>query len=355
MKRAILVKLGVLLVPLLLVGITAQMAKAQEDTTIVTDTLYSTSEIDGGIWYSQYYSTLFVNTIAGTYSAGDGWDWITGGENYVRSYLSFDLSSLPDSIIVREATVKLYQFHSIGDDTGGRFPVWDVPGGDTLFCIMDHIDYGAYLDTSDWGAGNPGHPKTLTSNIGVISDDTTIEYKTLDVTRYVQADIDDGRKRSQFRIRFPIDTDHDERDDRLEFYWSRTTPPPYVLITYRKQDAVREWGDYSLPVEFDLEQNFPNPFNASTTVRYTLPQVIGERFKVKGGPNTSRLIPITLKIYNILGKEVRRLVSEEQRVGRYEVVWDGKDEQGKDLASGVYFCKLEYGGFIAVRKLVLLR
>jgi len=354
MKVTVLVKLGILLVPLLLVGMIPLVAGAQEDTTIVMDTLHSTSGIDGGISYSAYYSMLFVNTVSVAYGAGDFWNWFTWSEDHERAYLSFDLVTLPDSIIVIEATVNLYQVVSIGNDSS-CFPIWDVPGGDTLFCIMDHIDYGAYLDTSDWGAGNPGHPKTLTSNIGVISDDTTIEYKTLDVTRYVQADIDDGRKRSQFRIRFPIDTDHDERDDRLEFYWSRTTPPPYVLITYRKQDAVREWGDYSLPVEFDLEQNFPNPFNASTTVRYTLPQVIGERFKVKGGPNTSRLIPITLKIYNILGKEVRRLVSEEQRVGRYEVVWDGKDEQGKDLASGVYFCKLEYGGFIAVRKLVLLR
>jgi len=347
MKRAILVKLGVLLVPLLLVGITAQMAKAQEDTTIVTDTLYSTSEIDGGIWYSQYYSTLFVNTIAGTYSAGDGWDWITGGENYVRSYLSFDLSSLPDSIIVREATVKLYQFHSIGDDTGGRFPVWDVPGGDTLFCIMDHIDYGAYLDTSDWGAGDPGNPKTLTSNIGVLSDNATIEYKNLDVTRYVQADIDAKRKRSQFRIRFPVDTDHDERGDWLDFYSSSSAhyPPlhPYMPVRYKKHNAVNEWGDYSLPGEFRLEQNWPNPFNSATTIRYHLPAVSNQQSAV------------SLKIYNILGQEVRSLVNSIQRRGEYKVIWGGKDDTGEELVSGVYFYRLECGDFIATRRLVLLR
>ena len=226
MKTKMLVKLGVLLVTLFLVGIIPQMARTQEDTTVVTDTLYSTPGVDGDIWYSEYYSTLFVVTMAYGHGPGDGWDVIVGGENYDRAYLSFDLSPLPDSIIVIGATVNLYQFRSGGNNVLGVFPIWDVPGGDTLFCIMDHIDYGAYLDTSDWGAGDPGNPKTLASNIGVISDNATIEYKSLDVTKYVQADIDAKRSRSQFRVRFPIDTDHDGRNDCLDFYSSITTPPP---------------------------------------------------------------------------------------------------------------------------------
>jgi len=341
MEKAILVKLGILLVSLLLVGTVPQMARAQEDTTIVTDTLYSTPEIDGSIWYSEYYSFWFVVTISQAYAAGDGWDVIVGGENYIRSYLSFDLTSVPDSIIVIEVTVNLYQSNCTGNNTF-RYPIWDVPGGDTLFCIMDHIDYGAYLDILDWGAGDPGHPKTLTSNIGVLSDNATIEYKTMDVTRYVQADIDAERRRSQFRIRFPIDTDHDGRNDELTFY-SSSTPTlfkPYMLIRYKKHNAVREWEDYSPPVEFRLEQNWPNPFNENTVIRYSL--LVGRS-------------AISLKIYNILGQEVRMLVDERQTPGYYSVLWDGKDDQGKDLASGVYFCKLEYGGFVAVRRLVLLR
>jgi len=345
MEKAILVKLGVLLVTLLLVGIVPQMGRAQEDTTIVTDTLYSTPEIDGNIWYSEYYSTLFVVTTSDGCIAGDGWDVIVGGENYDRSYLSFDLTSLPDSITVIEATVNIYQFRSGGNNMLEVFPIWDVPGGDTLFCIMDHIDYGAYLDTSDWGAGDPGHPRTLTSNIGVISDDATIEYKSLDVTRYVQADIDDGRKRSQFRIRFPIDTDHDGRNDCLDFYSSSSAhhPPlhPYMPVRYKKHNAVREWEDYSLPVEFRLEQNWPNPFNENTVIRYSL--------------LVDRPCPTTLKIYNILGQEVRSLVNSIQRRGEYKVIWDGDDDTGEELVSGVYFYRLECGGFIATRRLVLLR
>jgi len=344
MKVIVLVRLGMFLGCLVLVGLIPQMARAQGDTTIVTDTLRSTPGIDGNIWYSEYYSTLFVVINSPGHSVGDCWDMFVGGENYGRSYLSFDLSPLPDSITVIEARVNLYQFRCIGNDAV-RYPIWDVPGGDTLFCLMDHINYGAYLDTSDWGAGDPGDPKTLTSNIGVISDDTTIGYKTLDVTRYIQADIAAERRRSQFRIRFPIDTDHDERGDWLDFYSSAHYPPlrPYMPVRYKKHNAVKEWGDYGLPLKFKLEQNFPNPFNVATTIRYHLPAVSGQQSA------------ISLKIYNILGQEVRILVDEVQRAGRYEVVWDGKGDQGKDLASGVYFCKLECGGFIAVRKLILLR
>jgi len=112
-----------------------------------------------------------------------------------------------------------------------------------------------------------------------------------------------------------------------------------------------------LPSYFALLQNYPNPFNASTTLNYTLPQVIGERYKVKGGPNTSHLIPITLKVYNILGQVVRTLVDGKQRPGYYSIVWDGKDDNGMDVSSGIYFCRLEVEGLKAerTRKMVLLR
>jgi len=346
MKRANFVKLGVLLIFLFLVSIIPLVAEAQEDTTIVTDTLYSIPEIDGVIWYSEYYSNLFVVTSSKGYVAGDGWDVIVGGENYDRSFLSIDLSPLLDSIIVIEATLNLYQFRSSGNNTLGVFPIWDVPGGDTLNCIMDHIDYGAYLDTSDWGAGDPGHPKTLTSNIGVLSDNATIEYKTMDVTRYVQADIDAKRKRSQFRVRFPIDTDHDSSNDCLDFKSSSTSTifKPYMLIRYKRHNAVEEWGDHSFPGEFRLEQNFPNPVNENTVIRYSL--------------LVDRSV-ISLKIYNILGKEVKTLVNGRQRSGHYSVTWEGKDKEGREVGSGIYFCRLEVKGeklkVTKARKLLLLR
>jgi len=89
-----------------------------------------------------------------------------------------------------------------------------------------------------------------------------------------------------------------------------------------------------LPTSFMLEQNYPNPFNPWTTVRYALPQ----------------RSHVDLAIYNTLGQLVRTLASGEELPGYYEAKFDGSN-----LASGMYFCRLTAGGFVQIRKLLLLR
>ncbi len=96
-----------------------------------------------------------------------------------------------------------------------------------------------------------------------------------------------------------------------------------------------------VPRSFSLSQNHPNPFNSNTAISYQLSAIRPHR--------------TTLKIYNILGEEVITLVDQEQRVGRYEVVWDGRNNQGKEVTSGVYLYRLKAGEFTAARKMVLLR
>ncbi len=97
-----------------------------------------------------------------------------------------------------------------------------------------------------------------------------------------------------------------------------------------------------LPSQFALLQNYPNPFNATTIINYEL--------RIKNSP-----VRTTLKIYNILGEEVVTLVDKKQKAGSYRVVWDGRNNQGKELVSGIYFCRLITGGFSQVRKLALIR
>lgn len=93
------------------------------------------------------------------------------------------------------------------------------------------------------------------------------------------------------------------------------------------------------PIQFTLEQNYPNPFNPETKIRYTI-------FEKN---------PVRLIIYNMLGQQVRTLVDEKQGPGFYEVIWDGKDEAGAVLTSGIYFCKLNSRHQNLTRKMVLLR
>jgi hypothetical protein len=102
--------------------------------------------------------------------------------------------------------------------------------------------------------------------------------------------------------------------------------------------AVEETAQTSLE-DFALLQNFPNPFNAETAIQYRL----------------ARPAEVTVEIVNLIGQRVRRLVGARQAAGRYQVAWDGLDDQGRGLASGVYFSRLQAGDFIDMRKMVLLR
>jgi len=93
------------------------------------------------------------------------------------------------------------------------------------------------------------------------------------------------------------------------------------------------------PKAFALGQNRPNPFNPTTVIEYVLPESA----------------PVKLEVYNLLGQVVRTLVDEEQMAGRYSVVWDGRDDLGRELASGIYFYRLSAGKFHAVRRMALVR
>jgi|GEM_PF-376323 len=93
------------------------------------------------------------------------------------------------------------------------------------------------------------------------------------------------------------------------------------------------------PASYALHQNHPNPFNAATEIRYQLP-VAGH---------------VTLKIYNTLGQEVRTLVDGAHEAGVYSARWDGCDRDGREAASGLYFCRMVSGDDSRTIKMVLLR
>lgn len=94
-----------------------------------------------------------------------------------------------------------------------------------------------------------------------------------------------------------------------------------------------------IPEKYALFQNYPNPFNPETCITYWLP----------------KRIHCELKIFNILGEVVRILVNEEESAGKKQVHWDGCDDSGNWVASGIYLYRLEANEFVAVQKLLLMR
>jgi len=101
-----------------------------------------------------------------------------------------------------------------------------------------------------------------------------------------------------------------------------------------KSDTKIDEMDGGFPSDFSLEQNFPNPFNASTMIRFNLPESHH----------------VELKIYDILGKEVETLIEEHMPAGPHEIVW-----KASNVVSGIYVCRLQAGDRVETRKLILQR
>jgi hypothetical protein len=95
----------------------------------------------------------------------------------------------------------------------------------------------------------------------------------------------------------------------------------------------------ALPKEFAVSQNYPNPFNPSTLINYALPK--------------SSLV--TIKIYNILGQEVKTLVNSQLQAGNYTAQWNGDNNFGRTVASGVYIYQVKAGQFVKTMKMMLLK
>jgi hypothetical protein len=116
------------------------------------------------------------------------------------------------------------------------------------------------------------------------------------------------------------------------------------IIEAELSPASAELINNLIPKNFQLEQNYPNPFNPTTRIRYSIPEAS----------------LATIKVYDMLGTEVATLVNEEQSAGNYEVDFSakgGSTSGGNDynLASGIYFYKLQAGSFSETRKMILMK
>jgi hypothetical protein len=114
--------------------------------------------------------------------------------------------------------------------------------------------------------------------------------------------------------------------------------------TEKERTGIEEIQTAVAPQDFILGQNYPNPFHHQTDIRY---QISDGRYPIQ----------TTLKIYNVLGQEVRTLVDDVLEPGCSTATWDGKDRFGRSVASGVYFYRLSVGtsGWTETKRMILLR
>jgi PKD repeat protein len=104
-----------------------------------------------------------------------------------------------------------------------------------------------------------------------------------------------------------------------------------------RTDVKRETGGQ--PGTYELRQNYPNPFNPETTIRYQLPEPAA----------------VQLRVFDLQGKMIRILASRKMDAGEYQVLWDGRNEAGQSMPSGVYVLRIEAGKFAEQKRMILIK
>ena len=98
-------------------------------------------------------------------------------------------------------------------------------------------------------------------------------------------------------------------------------------------------AELSIPNSFSLEQNYPNPFNPETTVKFQLP----------------KQVHVFIGIYNVLGQEVRTLIDKKISAGYHSIKWDGKNNDGDRVTSGIYYYRIKADTFTSLKKMLLMK
>lgn len=133
--------------------------------------------------------------------------------------------------------------------------------------------------------------------------------------------------------------------EMVEVQAEPTAANTLVALTIRKTGTLTgvtsAQAAGSLPDDFVLQQNYPNPFNPATTIRFLVPANVG-------APSA-----VTLRIYNVMGQLVRTVVNGSLAAGSYIAVWNGENEAGVKVSSGLYFYELKAGNFTARKRMVL--
>lgn len=283
-------------------------------------------EFDGNV--NLYLNTGNVSTPHFELTAGK-LGGIDVGQNSAPTLTDIDDDGDFDLFVgARDGSVNFFvnagkSFDSTFSSTGVKFESIDV-GDDAIPVFIDADKDG----DQDLFIGKDRGTMSFHRNMGTASADS---FPASEATGSL-ASIDIGNDSSPALADIDNDGDIDlfvgEREGGIFFY---RRIPGTTSVDSPENDFT--------PQDFVLAQNFPNPFNPQTTIAYSLSQ-------------SSR---VTLSIYNLLGQRVATLIDAHQPAGRHSVRWDGKDDLGQNVASGIFFYRLETSGLVKTRRMVLLR
>ena len=302
----------------------------------IVDSLLAVDQLSGSIYYQQNYSTVDANWQEGNTYIGDCYDWGWMVRFASIGYLSFELPIIPVGYKLQSAGLMMYISGVKGNSLNHVYPVFDY-GISSVFPegVLEHIDFGGTFNSIDV------IPSTIYATYTLFDHETLMApcWVSYDVTDCLVLDISANRILSQYRIYLNGFSDWDNLDD----YFATTTDSspynPYApKIVYTLSDGVANI-DPSIPRPQTIINAYPNPFAEQSTITVKL-----------ANPGFCNL-----KIYNNKGQLVRNQIGENGTAGDHTFLWDGKDDLGKQVGSGIYIVSVNSGTQKGFAKIVYMR
>jgi xylan 1,4-beta-xylosidase len=291
------------------------------------------------------------------YFSGDGFDWTQIGQSFnvstIDSYSDFStFTGTRQGLYILNGTAyfDLYIYRDAytpiaADCPANQYGTNASAGTSGTGTLETHVgDWALYAGVEFGRPDYPKQPDSLTITASCASAGGTVEVwlDSLDTgTKIAQCTIGSTGSWNAFKtfgtnVLSPVTGNHDVY---LKFKGT-SADSLFVLRSLvfmaiaGPSSSVHDVGNNQLPYRFQLEQNYPNPFNPSTQIKYSVPE--------KGS--------VSLKVYDILGREVATLIDSIQPAGQHTATFDGAD-----YASGIYLCRLREGMHETTKKLVLLK
>jgi len=223
--------------------------------------------------------------------------------------------------IIEERDAWLVRTNELGDILWTQ--IIGGPGWDDIYSLSPTSDGGYILSGEKWVEENDSPDIWLirVNDMGDTLWTTTLGDSSHEVAYDVKQTSDNG---------YIVTAMKHNRELEVDQTW---------LIRFGEEVSGIDLPDDQIPNQFVLEQNYPNPFNSTTTIRYSI----------------ATTAMTHLRIYNILGQEIKVLVNEYQPPGQKSVTWDGTDKLGNYVSSSIYLYKLETDENIEIRKMMLIK
>ncbi len=323
-----------------------------QETTLI-DSVYAIPALDGDITADSLGIPISLMNWSYDILIGDignsGNPSLVNGS--VRGYLSFPLPTFPDGYSLVNSTIRLYQYTSRGKEILGDstvvytyFPHWDIAGGDTIKCIISHVNYGSSLDLGDWAKGDEGNTFTYNPNVGEITWEGIDEpgnhgeagYRYLDVTDCVLHDLSISNISSQYRIAFQINTDYDYGPDFVAFLSANSNPeyPEFLPIMFFSLYNPSSVSEDNSPAVLVNVASSPNPFSSQVTFNISL----------------KSHAELSIKLHDLKGRVLKELGSTPYSKGTHNISIDTHD-----LSSGIYLLQVKAGSEIITKKITCLK